>query len=165
MTRRRPVDWLALHQQLAGRCFICELVARRPGFEHEVLYENADAIAFLAKYPVVYGHVLVAPKAHREAVTGDFRLDEYLRLQDVVHRVAEAVRQEVPTERMYILSLGSQQGNSHVHWHIASLPPGVPYSEQQFRALDRDDIIDLRLSEVQALADRLRSRLSAQRRN
>jgi histidine triad (HIT) family protein/ATP adenylyltransferase len=36
---------------------------------------------------------------------------------------------------MYSLSLGSQQGNSHLHWHVAPLPPGVPYREQQFHAL------------------------------
>jgi hypothetical protein len=28
----------------------------------------------------------------------------------------------VPTERMYCLSLGSQECNAHVHWHIAPLP-------------------------------------------
>ncbi len=34
-------------------------------------------------------------------------------------------------ERIYILSLGSHQGNSHVHWHIAPLPSGMPYNDQQ----------------------------------
>ena len=33
------------------------------------------------------------------------------------------------------MSLGSHQGNAHVHWHVAPLPPGVPYEEQQFAAL------------------------------
>ena len=41
----------------------------------------------------------------------------------------------VPTERLYVLSLGSMQGNAHVHWHVAALPPGVPYAEQQYAAL------------------------------
>jgi hypothetical protein len=44
--------------------------------------------------------------------------------------------QVVPTERLYILTLGSQQGNRHVHWHLAPLPPGVPYEQQQTAALD-----------------------------
>jgi histidine triad (HIT) family protein len=35
----------------------------------------------------------------------------------------------------YLYTLGSQQGNSHLHWHIAGLPPGVPYDRQQFHAL------------------------------
>ncbi len=46
-----------------------------------------------------------------------------------------AVAGALPTGRMYSLSLGSQQGNSHVHWHVAPLPPGVPYEQQQFYAL------------------------------
>jgi hypothetical protein len=37
----------------------------------------------------------------------------------------------LPTERLYVLSLGSQQANRHVHWHLAPLPPGVPYEQQQ----------------------------------
>jgi hypothetical protein len=34
-----------------------------------------------------------------------------------------------------LLSLGSQQANAHVHWHIAPLPPGVPLQRQQFHQL------------------------------
>jgi len=36
---------------------------------------------------------------------------------------------------VYILSLGSNQGNAHVHWHIVPLPPGTPYEKQQFAAV------------------------------
>ena len=27
------------------------------------------------------------------------------------------------------------RANAHVHWHVAPLPPGVPYEQQQFRAV------------------------------
>jgi len=60
---------------------------------------------------------------------------EFLRFQAVVYRVARAIAAVLPTERMYSLSLGSRQGNAHLHWHLAPLPPGVPYDEQQFHAL------------------------------
>jgi diadenosine tetraphosphate (Ap4A) HIT family hydrolase len=43
-----------------------------------------------------------------------------------VHTVALAINHVVPTERTYVLSMGSMQGNSHIHWHVAPLPPGVP---------------------------------------
>ena len=46
-------------------------------------------------------------------MAGDFTPEEYLGLQRVVHRVAEAVREEVGAEREYILSLGSNQGKAH----------------------------------------------------
>ncbi len=36
---------------------------------------------------------------------------------------------------LYSLSLGSHQGNAHLHWHLAPLPPGVPYEHQQCHAL------------------------------
>ena len=38
-------------------------------------------------------------------------------------------------ERLYVLCLGSLQGNRHVHWHLVPLPPGVPYEQQQVTAL------------------------------
>jgi len=124
-----------IHRSQRGPCFICEIVAGNPEYHHHVIYEDDAAIAFLNKYPTLYGYTLVAPREHREHVTGDFALDEYLALQQLIYRVAEALRQVVLTERVYILSLGSQQGNRHVHWHVAPLPPGVSYEEQQLEAL------------------------------
>jgi diadenosine tetraphosphate (Ap4A) HIT family hydrolase len=103
--------------------------------------------------------VLVSPREHREQVTGDFSRGEYLQLQDVVQRVGEAIRQVVETERLYILSLGSQQGNRHVHWHVAPLPPDVPFEEQQLAALDAD-VLDLSEIEFEELAARLRTALA-----
>jgi diadenosine tetraphosphate (Ap4A) HIT family hydrolase len=157
--RRRTIDWEALRRELGGRCFICELLDANPEFRHHVVYEDGHSIAFLQRFQTLYGYVLVAPKEHREQVTGDFRLDEYLALQAVVHRVAEAVRRAVPTERLYVLSLGSHDGNSHVHWHIAPLPPGVPFEDQQLAALDSEQGFDLSEDELGELADRIKAAL------
>ena len=106
---RRRVDFDEVYRRLAGRCFICELLRGNPEFRHHVVYEDAHTVAFLQRFQTLYGYVLVAPKAHREQVTGDFTLDEYLALQACIHRVGEAVRRAVPTERLYVLSLGSQR--------------------------------------------------------
>jgi hypothetical protein len=66
----------------------------------------------------------------------------------------------VPTERIYILTLGSQQGNRHVHWHLAPLPPGVPYEQQQTAALDLSrGILALSDEEMASLAQALRQAL------
>jgi diadenosine tetraphosphate (Ap4A) HIT family hydrolase len=121
------------------------------------VYEDERAVAFLNRFPVLYGYVLVAPRDHRERVTGDFDEDEYAELQRVVHRVGEAVRRAVPTERLYVLSLGSQQGNRHVHWHVAPLPPGIPFEGQQLAVLDRSDALDLTEGEQAELAARIRA--------
>jgi diadenosine tetraphosphate (Ap4A) HIT family hydrolase len=157
--RRRVVDRDAVRARVADRCFICELLAGNAEFEHHVVYEDEHAIAFLNRYPALYGYVLVTPRSHREDVTGDFSEEEYVALQRIVYRVGEAIRRAVPTERLYVLSLGSKQGNRHVHWHVAPLPPGVPFEEQQFAALDRSEVLDLSDGELADLAARIRAEL------
>jgi hypothetical protein len=64
----------------------------------------------------------------------------------------------VPTERLYVLSLGSRDGNAHVHWHVAPLPPGVPYEDQQFRSLmvETAGYHDIPLAQREDLAERVR---------
>src|SRR5262245_5076398 len=109
MSKRQPFDMSTYVQRSrSGPCFVCEMLAGNPTSRHQIIYEDDLAVAFLNKYPTLYGYTLVAPKAHREQVTGDFPLEEYLALQRIIYCVAEALRQVVPTERMYILSLGSQ---------------------------------------------------------
>jgi len=158
------VDVRAYHRRAReGPCFICELVAGRT--PHDVVHEDEHAIAFLNRYPTLRGYTLVAPKRHVEEVTADFSEEEYVELQRVVHRVGEALRRTAPTERLYVLSLGSKQGNAHVHWHLAPLPPGVPYEEQQLVALDwgpnGENILDTSDDEQAHLAAVIRSALSS----
>jgi diadenosine tetraphosphate (Ap4A) HIT family hydrolase len=75
--------------------------------------------------------------------------------------VAEAVRAEVGAERMYVMTLGSNQGNAHIHWHVVPLPPGTPYEQQQFAALMLESAWALRLPEEERadLASRIGRRV------
>ncbi|MDQ3874548.1 MAG: HIT family protein [Actinomycetota bacterium] len=157
-----PVDVEEYHRRVrAGPCFLCDVVAGR--LPHHVVHEDERAIAFLNRYPTVRGYVILAPKEHREDVTGDFTEEEYVELQRLVYRVGEAVRRAVPTERLYILTLGSKHGNAHVHWHVAPLPPGLPYEEQQLGALDwgasGERVLELSDSEQVELAASIRDAL------
>lgn len=154
-------DWL--RRSLAGTCFICEYVAGNPEHFHHMVYEDDETVAFLNKYPTVHEYVIVAPKQHKEKVTGDFTEREYIQLQRVIHRVGEAIRRTVPTERLYVLSLGSQQGNRHVHWHLAPLPPGTPYEAQQYRALNRNDYLQLSSGEAEQLAQQIQETIGARK--
>ena len=164
--QRQPFDLPVYIRDIQTRpCFICEMAAGNPAYSHEIVYEDDATIAFLNKYPPLYGYVLVAPREHREQVTGDFTSEEYLTLQQIIYRVAEAVRRVVKPERVYILSLGSQQGNKHVHWHVAPLPFGVPFEQQQLEALSiTDGIWPLSAEEMSALAAQLRVALATTRR-
>lgn len=161
MSEYRPFDITSYIQHVqANPCFICGILEGRDT-SHHVVYRDEIAIAFLSKVPTLYGYVLVAPVQHCEQVTADFSVDEYVALQKVIFKVGEAVRQTTPTERLYILSLGSQQGNRHVHWHIVPLPPGVPFEEQQLEALSvkTHGYLHLTDDELVALASKLRERL------
>ena len=136
-----------------GACFICEIV-RGERDDHLILFRDEVCIAFLAKFPTLAGYTLVAPLEHRTDVVGAFTEDEYVELQRRVHRIGRALSHAVPTERLYVLSLGSHQGNAHVHWHLGPLPPDVPYREQQYAALMHErgqlDLDDAELADIAA---------------
>lgn len=141
-------------------CFICAMVAGEHNPEYIVTQDDENFV-FVPLHPTLVGYALVAPKAHRENVVRDLPEDVYLRLMSLVYRVARAVEAVVPTERTYLLSLGSQQGNAHVHWHVAALPPGVPYREQQFYALMAENgVLPWTREQAVELVARLRAELS-----
>jgi diadenosine tetraphosphate (Ap4A) HIT family hydrolase len=143
-----------------GPCFVCAILDGHPDYSHHDVYEDGDFIAFLAWPPTLLGYCIVAPKRHIESWVHDLDEDAFLALQRVAYRVAKAVAGSVPTERMYSLSLGSQQGNAHLHWHIAPLPPGVPYERQQYHALMAEHgVLDVDDESQAVLAQTIRSHL------
>jgi diadenosine tetraphosphate (Ap4A) HIT family hydrolase len=163
-TRRHDFDLDAYARETRERtCFICDIVAGRDGDGHQILHRDDTAIAFFNRYPTMLGYCLVAPIDHREAVLDDFTEAEYLLLQGVVRKVGRAVSSVVPTERVYVLSLGSNQGNAHVHWHVAPLPPGIAYEDQQFHALmiETAGYLDVSTTELDELAAAIRAELQA----
>ncbi|GGJ80876.1 hypothetical protein GCM10011583_10490 [Streptomyces camponoticapitis] len=153
---------LAAYEERArnGPCFVCAFLRGEPGYHHETVYEDDAHIAFLDRWPTLPGRVLVAPKAHVEHVVRELDEEAYTRLMLVVRRVALAVESVLRPERTYLLSLGSQQANSHLHWHIAALPPGVPPERQQYHALMAENgVLTPAPDEIAALVTRLRAAL------
>lgn len=80
-----------------GPCFICAIVAGDPAYGvEEIVYEDDDHIAFLARYCTLPGYVLVSPKAHVEHVVRELDEVAYTALMLLVRRVALAVEAVVP---------------------------------------------------------------------
>lgn len=160
---RRPTDLGAYEARTrSGPCFVCAFVAGDPEYAHETVYEDGEHVAFLDRYPTLPGKVLVAPKRHVEHAVRDLDESRYLRLMAVLRRVALAVEDVLAPERTYLLSLGSQQGNAHLHWHVAGLPPGVPYEQQQYHALMAEHgVLAATPRETEELAARLREAVAA----
>jgi diadenosine tetraphosphate (Ap4A) HIT family hydrolase len=133
---KQPFDLEAhVARSRTGPCFICEFLAGNPAYAHHLIHDDGETVAFLSKYPTLEGYCIVAPKAHLEDLADDLDEAAYLRQQALIHRLARALKTVLPVERVYVLALGSKQGNSHLHWHVAPLPPEVPYEKQQFHAL------------------------------
>ncbi|GIF73910.1 HIT family protein [Asanoa siamensis] len=156
-----PFDAAAYERRVReGPCFVCATLRGDADFRHHIVYEDETCAAFLNRYPPLLGYTLVVPRAHVRDVTGDRAL--FRHVTDVVHDVAEALKRVVPTERVYLLSLGSHQGNDHVHWHVAPLPPGVPYDKQQFAAvMSSRGVLPVTDADQAALAARLRAALAS----
>lgn len=82
MSRTKAFDEQAYIEQITtGPCFICEMLAGNLDYAHHLVYQDEHAVVFLNKYPTLDGYTLVAPRTHREQVTGDFSPAEYLQLQ------------------------------------------------------------------------------------
>lgn len=159
---RIPLDHNDACWSGSSACFICEVVRGDAAHDLEqVVAEDTENIAFLSRNPTLVGTVLVAPKHHHEHVVRDLCESSYLNLMSMVYRVARAVETVVSTERMYLLSLGSQQRHSHVHWQIAPLPPGVPYPDQQHHILSAaNSVVPWAQEDAVGLAEQIRAALA-----
>ncbi|MGW0333229.1 HIT family protein [Streptomyces sp. NPDC003011] len=148
-----------------GPCFVCAFLSGHPEYAHHTVFEDEDHVAFLDRWPTVAGKVLVAPKRHVEHAVRDLDEEDYGRLMLVVREVALSVEDVVAAERTYLYSLGSQQGNAHLHWHIAALPSGVPYERQQFHALMTENgVLAVEQQDAARTAARIRERIAARGR-
>ncbi len=149
-------------ENAAGQCFICELADEQTTREREtVAYRDEHCVVFIPPYPRLYGYCLLAPRRHATNVVSDFTEDDYLALQRRVHRLGRVLTEITPTERLYVFSFGSMQGVAHVHWHVAPLPPGIPFREQQFAAVDKLEYLVIGKPEREALAKRVGAGMTA----
>jgi diadenosine tetraphosphate (Ap4A) HIT family hydrolase len=151
-----------LADNAAGRCFICELTDEATTPAHEIVaYRDEQCIVFFPGWQRLYGYCLLAPRRHVTGVVSDFDEDEYLALQRRVHRLGRVLSEITPTERLYVYSFGSMQGVAHVHWHVAPLPPGVPFPEQQFAAVDKPEFLQIPRAELEELARKIGAGMTA----
>ncbi|MGY0502758.1 HIT family protein [Nocardia sp. FBN12] len=146
----------------AGRCFICELADEHSTREREtVVYRDEHCVVFFPPWPRLYAYCLLAPRRHATNVVSDFTEDDYLALQLRVHRLGRVLAEITPTERLYVFSFGSMQGVAHVHWHLAPLPPGTPFREQQLAAVGKLEYLVMAKAELDELAEKVGAGMTA----
>jgi diadenosine tetraphosphate (Ap4A) HIT family hydrolase len=82
--RRVEMEGVAYRRLARRACFVCELLAGNPDYSHHVVHRDEVAVAFLNRFPVWPGHLLVAPAMHVEdVVAADVAADRgYLDIPD-----------------------------------------------------------------------------------
>lgn len=101
-------------------CLFCDIAAG--ALKAEVIFENADAIAFLDKYPAARGHVVVVPRTHAATLTdlpdegvGAF----FLAVKTVMQKVTRAFQ---PIAMHVGWNHGKDAGQHVFHLHVHVLP-------------------------------------------
>ena len=118
-------------------CLFCKITARQ--VPAEIVYEDADTLAFLDINPVNPGHTLVIPKKH---ATDIFEVDEpsWNKVMKAVHVVAHALEKSLkPTGINLAMNNRSGAGQIIFHAHVHVMPrfprdghelwKGMPYAE------------------------------------
>jgi len=105
-------------------CIFCDIVAGK--VKAEVVFESTDAVAFLDKYPVARGHVVVIPKKHAPTLTelpdelvGGF----FLAVKSVMRKVLAALH---PLAMNIGWNHGRDAGQHVFHLHVHVLPRYSP---------------------------------------
>lgn len=98
-------------------CIFCDLIDERSMY---IIGENEHCIAFLDKYPVSEGHILVSPRQHFEAfhnITNPLILKDLI---DLIARISVVVSNKYNTDYNIHQSNGinAAQSIKHVHFHI-----------------------------------------------
>lgn len=106
-------------------CWVCDVVAGSTAHgTHEVFHDDGDLVACLSPGAVPTGLALVIPHRHVGDFVDDMSVEEYLAAQELVHRVAAAVKRAVPVDCVVVSSMGGLPGTPHVLWNI--MPMTVP---------------------------------------
>lgn len=76
--------------------------------------EDEKHYAFLDINPVAPGHVLVIPKQEVDYIF-DLNDEDFLALQLFAKRVAEAIKQAIPCQRVGVAVMGMEVPHTHIH--------------------------------------------------
>ena len=99
-------------------CVFCEILRGRQSC-HEV-HSDAGHVAFLDRYPIDLGHLLVVPRRHYERIT-DMPGPEVARLFELVPRVARAALRATGASGFSIAQNNGRDARQivpHVHVHV-----------------------------------------------
>lgn len=103
-------------------CVFCEIAAgRQPA---EVVYEDAQCIAFLDIKPLFHGHVLLIPKAHVETLD-DLPAELIAPFFIISQKLSKAIKAAMEAEGTFVaMNNRVSQSVPHLHVHIVPRKKG-----------------------------------------
>ena len=107
--------------------------------------ESDKFYAFLDIAPMAKGHTLVIPKSEVDYIF-DIEDQEYMELQLFAKRVAEAIKETIPCQRVGVAVLGMEVPHAHIH-----LVPLQTEADMDFRKSK----LQLSTEEFQEIAKRI----------
>lgn len=97
-------------------CIFCQIAAGE--VPAEIVFENAQFVAFLDIHPIVVGHTLVIPKKHYRWV---HEVEEFGPYWEAAQKVARAQLQTLGAQTVIFATAGFQV--PHAHIHVMPVPP------------------------------------------
>ncbi|QVL33288.1 HIT domain-containing protein [Telmatocola sphagniphila] len=105
----------------AAGCFICRSAAEVNDRENLVIHRSELGIVIANRFPYNNGHLLVAPLAHKSALS-EMTTAETLDTQNLLKNMIELIEKTMNAEGFNVgLNLGKVAGAGlpgHLHWHI-----------------------------------------------
>ena len=101
--------------------------------------ETAHCFAFLDINPLAEGHTLVIPKKEVDYI---FDLDDetYMHLQMTAKKVALAIKEVIPCNRVGVAVIGLEVPHAHIHLVPINHIDDINFSKDKLRMSDREFI-------------------------
>lgn len=131
-----------------SECVFCQITRREA--PASIVYEDAQAAAFLSNHPVNIGHTLVAPKKHYPNIY-EIPAEEAAYLFKIVKLVAQAVKDATGVEGIRIVQNNGKDAGQvvfHLHVHVIPMKPSSQlFHEHGFREAE---LLDMDAEKIRA---------------
>jgi diadenosine tetraphosphate (Ap4A) HIT family hydrolase len=117
-------------REMAGaKCAVCRALST-----NALVAELDDCAAYLNRFPVRWGHVVVVPRRHVESFV-EMTDAEHAAAGRLTTSVARAIETTMRPNRVFVAALGSARDDlpmttAHMHWHV------VPVDDERPRPRD-----------------------------
>ncbi|MBB6482289.1 HIT family protein [Spirochaeta isovalerica] len=134
-------------------CRFCDIANKK--VISKIVYEDNKIIAFLDRFPVNPGHVLVIPKEHYSSIW-QLENELYTSIFKIVKQISSSIQEEIEPEKIGLLVAGYDIDHCHIH-----IIPMYSRDDVATKRVHNNAWIEADIKEQEKLAIRLRKRISS----